>query len=334
MRYKYRGLIRQNIAPVGATKVVISDENGNLIGTVPLGHLTRPKDTKLYSFGLLSDIHCAGNNSEQKTRFDNALTYFEQQGCKFCCHCGDMTNVGFHKDDSANGYPFDDYQMLEYKSVIDAHSNLPVYGCCGNHESYGKTIECCLDKLPTYTDIPSLHYLIEYNNDVFIFISQPTGVKPMSDESFTWLQTTLEEKKNKRCFLFNHSFVDDEDSGNPYGLYTNKTFDWWGDKKTEFINTMKKYNIIMFHGHSHMNPIMQEEIKYTNYSKSLGFHSFHVPSCSYARKVVDGTTIEIEYNKGYGYLVDVYEDYIILNGFSVINNETLPIANYKIDIKR
>lgn len=332
MRYKYRGLIRQNIAPVGATKVVITDENGNRIGSVPLGHLTRPKDTKLYSFGLLSDIHCGGNNSEQKTRFNNALTYFEQQGCVFCCHSGDMTNVGFHKDDSANGYPFNDYQMAEYKSVIDAHPNLPVYGCCGNHESYGKTIECCVHLLPEYTNIPSLYYSMEYNGDVFLFISQPTGAVPMSNDALVWLQTTLEENKDRRCFLFNHSFVDDNDSGNPYGLYTNKTYDWWGSKKQEFINTMKKYKVIMFHGHSHMKPLMQEEIKYSNYSKQLGFHSVHVPACNYGRYVENGETLKIDYTVGYGYLVDVYADYIILNGFSVIDNSIVGIANYKIDI--
>lgn len=330
MRYRYRGLIKQNIAPKGATKIVIKDANGNQITTIPLVFLERPIGSKLYSFGLLSDIHCAGNNSEEKKRFDNALTYFEQQDCVFCCHSGDMTNVGFHNDSDGSYNP---WQMEEYKNVIDSHPNLPVYGCCGNHESYGTDITCCVGQLPSYTGIPSLHYSMEYQNDIFIFLSQPAGNKPMSDEALTWLGTTLEINKNKRCFVFVHPFIDDGDSGNPYGLYGNKVFDWWGEKKYQFINIIRQYNTIVFHGHSHISPNMQEEIKHSNYSEQLGFRSVHVPSISYERKVEAKTTLSVDYNVGYGYLVDVYTDFIILNGFNVVNNKVVGIATYKIDFR-
>lgn len=330
MRYKYKGFIKQNVAPKGATKIVVSDSNGNRIGTIPLGFLNRPTDIKLYSFGLLADIHCAGTNSPTKTFFDNALTYFEQQGCAFCCHAGDMTNIGFHEDTAEHAY--NDYQFAEYKSVCDSHPNLPVYGCCGNHENYGVDITCCLNDLKTYANIPSLYYSIEYNKDVFIFLSQSRSYKPMPDEALPWLEETLESNKDKRCFVFVHPFIDNNDCGNPYNAYGGTTiFDSWGQtNKNSFINIMKQYNTICFHGHSHFHPQLQEEIDNTNYSNFLGFHSVHVPACAYYRTVENGERVNY-FDNGYGYVVDVYEKYIILNGFNTSTNETLPIANFKID---
>lgn len=328
-QFIYEGLIPQNIAPKGAVKIVISDSKHNRINDIPLGGLERPQDEKIYSFGLLADIHCAGTNSPTKTFFDNALTYFEQQNCEFCCHAGDMTNIGFHEDTAEHAY--NNYQFAEYKSICDNHPYLPVYGCCGNHENYGINITCCLDDLFTYANIPSLYYAVEFNDDVFIFLSQPVSYKPMPDEALPWLQNMLEKNKNRRCFIFVHSFIDKEDSGNPYNAYQGNIFDSWGqDKKESFVNIVKQYNTLVFHGHSHFHPQLQEEVSNTNYSNLLGFHSVHVPSCAYYRTIEHGEKINY-FDNGYGYVVDVYKDYIILNGFNTANNKTLPIANYKID---
>lgn len=331
MKYQYRGLIKQNIAPKGAVKIIVSDKNGNRIASMPLGHLTRPEDTKLYSFGLLSDIHCGGTNEPSKTFFDNALTYFEQQGCEFCCHAGDMTNVGFHEDTAEHAY--NDYQFAEYKSVCSAHPNLPVYGCCGNHENYGVSIQCCLDKLQIYANIQSLYYSIEYDEDLFIFLSQPNSAKPMPDEALIWLEEEFEKNKNKRCFVFAHPFIDEKDSGNPNNGYGGQSafYVWGGTQRNKFISLMKKYNTVFFHGHSHFSPQMQEKFKNTNYSSYYGFRSIHVPSCAYYRTLENGNKVNY-FDNGYGYIVDVYKDYIILNGFNTLNGELLPIANYKLNI--
>lgn len=327
MRYKYSGFIPENIAPKGAKKIIVYDSSGNRIGNIPLGHLTRPTGTKLYSFGLMSDLHCAGNNSTEGTKLDNAMTYFEEQGCLFCCHSGDMTNIGFwyNADDTEIYLP----QMAEYKSVREKHPNLPLYGCCGNHESYNKTITNNLTELEEYTGF-TMYYSITQGDDVFIFLSQPTGNTPMSDDALLWLETTLEENKNKRCFMFVHPFVSDSDSGNPYGVYGNKIFDWWGNKTTTFINLLNHYkNTVLFHGHSHMHFDMQEEVENAIYSEVLGFRSVHVPSISWNRMIVDGASVNV--GGCYGYLVDVYENYIILNGLDLLTNGVVPLGTYKID---
>lgn len=327
MRCEYNKFIPQNIAPKGAIQIGVYDSSGIRKVAIPLGHLARPTGIKLYSFGLLSDLHCAGNNSTEGTRLDNALTYFEEQGCSFCCHSGDMTNIGFWYNSTDTEMYLTQFE--EYKSVREKHPNLPLYGICGNHENYNKSITENLTELEQYAGI-TMYYSITKGNDVFIFLSQPAGNKPMTDEALQWLYEMLESNRNKRCFVFVHPFVSDSDSGNPYGVYGNNVFDWWGENTTVFINLMSHYkNTVLFHGHSHIHFDMQEKVKNAIYSEVLGFRSVHVPSLSWNRKIVDGASVNV--GGCYGYLVDVYDDYIILNGLDLLTNKSVPIATYCID---
>ena len=60
----------------------------------------------------------------------------------------------------------------------------------------------------------------------------------------------------------------------------------------------------------------------------------HIPSLSAPRDEIDGTLSSI-YAESEGYIVDVYDNYIILNGRDFIDNKKdgheIPIATYKID---
>ena len=327
MAYKYEHFIPQNTAPNGTNKIGVYNAQGKRLLGIMLGGLSPKEETPLYSFGLLSDLHLnitdGGANS---TRLDTAMTFFENQGASFCCHTGDMTNIGFYAEgDSVNLYP---YQFAEYKRICDLHPNIPMYGVCGNHESYVNPITQSLIELQEYTG-HGLYYSINQDNDVFIFIGQPSATVPMSDEALQWLYETLETNRNKRCFIFVHSFLSN-DSGNPFGLYENKTFDWWGVKTTAFKNLLKHYkNTILFHGHSHMDLCMQEQVKNANYSTVFGFRSVHVPSIANGRKVVNGALTSADGNDGY--LVDVFTNRVVLRGRDFVNNKWLPIATYKID---
>ena len=79
---------------------------------------------------------------------------------------------------------------------------------------------------------------------------------------------------------------------------------------------------------------MQEIDKKANYSENVGYRSVHIPSLSVPRDLSDGATTYI-YAESEGYIVDVYDDYIILNGRDFIDNDNdgniIPIATYKID---
>lgn len=339
MAYKYTHFIPQNIAPSGTKQIGVYDGKGKKLFTIPLGRLAPTTKEKSYSFGLLSDIHVnlwSGDNNAET--FANALSYFEGQGCNFVCISGDLTNTGFYMyendatSDEVNWY--DEAQFVEYKRICGLHPNMPVYGMSGNHESYVKPITQNIDDLERFTG-HGLAYTMEQGKDLFIFVGQSEENTPMSKEHFEWLGTTLEANKDKRCFVFIHPYVDANDSGNPLGLHRTPLFNYTniskhGYDKSTFINLMASYpNAILFHGHSHMRFENQENVSNANYSTALGFKSVHVPSTAYCRDIRSGAMVNVEIVQGY--IVDVYDDCIVLNGMDFINNECVPLGVYKID---
>jgi Icc-related predicted phosphoesterase len=329
MSYKYTHFIKENIAPIDAEKIVVYDNNGNEVHTISLGGLTPPNGSKLYSFCAISDVHITYDTAN--TDFQRALTYADAN-CDFTCICGDLTQNG------------SDSQMAQYKSVVDSYAKAkPVYAMAGNHESIWGYMT--FDRTTPYTGYP-LYYSFTKGNDVFIMIGYygmyhdgNGGWKKdefVSVEELQWLYETLEANRNKRCFVFEHAFPYDDgvgDANRYYGGGQWRTQD--GGVGQAFISLLKHYkNTVLFHGHSHLRFRLQELDKKANYSSEVGYRSVHIPSLSVPRDRIDGTTAYV-YAESEGYIVDVYDDYIILNGRDFIDNDAdghiLPIATYKID---
>lgn len=329
MKYKYKGFIPQQIAPKNAKSIGVYNENGEKVCTIPLGRLSPITKAKLYSVGIVSDIHCADNDYVAwmpVVKFDKALTYFENQDCVFCANSGDMTQTGLYVEGNPN--TVDVGQFAEYKGVCDLHT-IPVYELCGNHENYVKAITNNLTELKNYTGV-EMYYSITQGNDVYMFLSQPTGSIPMTDEALQWCYETLETNRNKRCFIFVHPFLG---SGNTNNVYENDVFSWWGTKTTTFVNLLKHYkNTVLFHGHSHNMFECQELDETSNYSESMGFKSVHIPSLCRPTYISDGVRITDD-SKSYAYLMDVYDDCVVLNGRDFINDEWIPTGVFKIDTK-
>lgn len=342
-------LIAENIAPSNASRLAIF--NGKTkVCTVAISKM-QPTNLggKLYSFGLLSDVHLAGNNSTAGTRFDTALTYFQNQGASFCCHCGDITNTGFwypiSETEGTSYYSTGQYD--EYSSICEKH-DIPVYGNCGNHESYNgydisKTytdvyganpslVVNNLEKLQEYTG-KGLVFTVTHENDVFIFVGQSTQALPMTVDHLQWLYETLEANRNKRCFVFVHSYVSSLDSGNPLGLHSLPLFDYWGTtNKKAFTDMMGHYkNTVLFHGHSHVHFETQQQVSNAIYSEALGFRSVHVPSSANGRKIINGSLGSKDTSYSLGYLVEVYKNHIVLIGYDFVGSVEVPIAQYCID---
>ena len=337
--YKYTHFIPQNIAPKDAKSIGVYN-NGKKICTIPLGRMTPPNKEKLYSFGLLADVHLWETNtstySNSNIKFDNALSYFENSGCSFCVISGDLTITGLYlrTSESTVGTEYlDEGQFVAYKALCDKHT-IPVYELCGNHESYyGMPITNNLDLLETYTGKGELSYTVTQGNDLFILCGQNHGSSVMSDEDFQWLGETLEANKDKRCFVFVHAYIE-EDSGDPLDVREHSIFESWGaTKKTAFINLLNQYNnVILFHGHSHMKFKYQEYDECANYTDKNGFKSVHTPSLATPRDINFDTMESVDdRNASEGYIVDVYDDCIVLNGMDFINNKPIPLGTYKID---
>ena len=332
MRYQYRGLIPQNIAPDGVRKIAVYDTGGKRKGSIPLGNLKRPGGEKRFSFGLVSDLHVTAERTETSTHFDRALTLFEERGCTFCVHAGDMTNIGFWYNQGDTEIYLG--QFAEYKRICDLHPNLPVYGVCGNHENYNKSISENLTELEQYTG-HGLYYVVEHGGELFVFIGQdrPSGAIPaMNDAAFAWLKNLLENNPAKRCHVFTHYFVAN-DSGSTKNCYTC----YFGPHEAEFKAIMAAHGrAIHYHGHSHIKFQCQEIDEATNYTEKNGFPSVHIPSVAESRNVVqlaDGTWEQVtEGLCSQGYIVDVYDDCIVLNGWDFPGGGPVAPGTVRIDM--
>lgn len=356
MAYKYKHFIPQNVAPKGAKRIGVYNSKGNKVTNIPLGGLTPPTATPLYSFGLVSDCHTYYINPSwnSNVKFDKMLTHLEENGCIMCVGCGDFTQTGLYSDSD-----YDESQMANYASILAKHS-IPVFEIFGNHENYyGKPITNHLDVAKSYTGIPYTAYTVsssatgdevlgttkrpnrqmsQVGNDLFILIGQPRDAWVMSADDFTWLGTMLEANRGRRCFLFIHSYMEG-DSGDGDDRRENSIFGSWGNK-TAFVNLLKQYpNVILFHGHSHIKLEYQNRAENANFTEKNGFKSVHVPSLGMPRdidpdKASNEDTPE-DFNSSQGYIVDVYADCIVLNGWDFgwdfTNKNRIPLGTYKIN---
>ena len=422
--YIYKHFIPENTAPKGAKRIGVykGDER---ICTVPLGRLAPPTKEKLYSFGLVSDCHTfrSSTNFNGNAKLENALSYFNAQGCTMVIGCGDFTQTGFYrKNDSSTssmtigsdvlpvrakvtippkGTYYDETQMYKYSEILKK-SAIPVFEIFGNHENYNgvpitaeTTIEGVvynsLARAKELTGIPATAYTVSSSadteevtgttvrpnrqvtgigNDLFIFVGQSESAKPMSNDDLDWLAATLEANKDRRCFVFIHSFIDDDwgssagareaedadgyilsDSGNPCGARGNAIFGWWEDYAqttlNKFLSIMQNAkNAVLFHGHSHMKFESQEHDECANYTAKNGFKSVHIPSLGSPRTLIpndkgvyDGSWTTNKGPDGYTepdtqcYVVDVYEDCIVLNGMDMMNKKQSILGTYKIVTK-
>lgn len=311
---RYSSLIEQNTAPKNVKHIGVYNSSGVKIGEVKVGKLALPDvGEKLYSFGAVSDIHLQAETAQAD--FQKALTFFnEVENVDFICICGDLSNSGIVAEHTP------------YTTIVNTYSpNTPVYECTGNHDvvsAEGGTIG-------SLTGNP-LYYTFEQGNDLFIMFGMYTQTGDIfTTEQLQWLYEILEANRNKRCFVFQHCLRWDG-SGKPYqGSPTGNLLNC--DKGKVFASLMEHYkNVIWFHGHSHMDFDSQEDCSYANYDRMYGCHSIHIPSLALPRDYQDSAYVNV-YAESEGYVVDVYENHIVLRGRDFVSEKFLPIATYCID---
>lgn len=330
--YQYRHFIPENTASAGAQKIGVYNADGKKICTIPLGKLSRPPGEKLYSWGVFADIHLyplAAVEWRPEQKFDAALTYLENQSCVMCVQCGDFTQTGLYREGKPD--TLSPEQFAAYKEARDNHS-IPIHGICGNHESYVVPIKNNQTELKYYTGM-DLYYTVTQGADLFIFLSQPSAGQVIGDDGLQWFYETLEANRNKRCFVFVHAYIE-EDSGDPMDYRENSIFEDWGQtRKNLFMSLLRHYkNTILFHGHSHTKYLNQKFDKAANYTERNGFRSVHVPSLGRPRDLnLEDQKTEDDMYASEGCVVDVYDNYLILNGMDFAGNAPVPLGTYKID---
>ena len=324
---QYTDFIPQNTAPAGVKRIGVYNSSGKRVGIVKLGGLAKQKGEKLYSFGAISDVHLSVADSESD--FVRALGYLDASRVDFTCICGDLTNNG------------NDTQLPRYKALVDANATTSIYAITGNHETYthGSGIESVIS---AYTGQP-FYYSFTQGDDVFIMLGIKSEGPLFTTAELQWLRDTLESNRNKRCFIFQHCMLgygNIPTCGNPGGLYQSHC--WSGDGQTQmevFKSLLAHYkNVVWFHGHSHFKFKMQAAgYDYANIDDSDGFRSVHIPSISRPRQedgADDDTSPDYDDSGSEGYVVDVYENGIHLQGRDFAKGDYVPIASYWLDTTR
>ena len=320
--------IKLNLIPIEASRIVAIKDNV-IKASFDIPSNKRITDSKKLSFGLISDMHVdgsGGSSSEANDDFVRALKYFDSKQVDMNILTGDAVNNGLLVD------------LEKFKSLKGSSTNVPLYVCRGNHDTYN---DCNVDNFTNYIEENGLHFEKEIKGDKYLFIglNAEDFTNPFRRDSMEWLKTKLEEYKNQRVFLMQHVFVGE--TGNIGGLYPHSDgFDMTeGTCSKEFVDLLSKYrNVIMFTGHSHLDFELQrlgENANVALRTKTL-CHRVHTPSTSKPRKN-DINTEDIPdntytYREGsQGYLVDVYDSYIVLHGIDFKKGLLLPYAQYILD---
>ncbi len=317
---EYEKFIPENKAPQSSNQIHVYRDDVK-VGKINIGNLKMPTlGEKLYSFGAVADVHITYDTAQED--FQRALSYFnEKEDVDFTCVCGDLTSSGTAE------------QFQTYADYVSAYSpNTPVYEVTGNHDAHQQILTS--DSMREYTN-HDLYYSFNKGDDVFIMFGMTqanlneTVETPFSVESLQWLYETLEANRNKRCFVFQHCLRFDG-SGKPYaknptGNLLNNT------QGSVFLSLMEHYrNVIWFHGHSHMKFDCQKDCSYANYDNMFGCKSVHIPSLSVPRDYANDEYV-YNYSESEGYVVDVYENYVVLRGREFVKEKFLPIATYCLD---
>lgn len=316
----YEGLIDENCAPVGATTIGVYNSNGEKVDNIALGSLDSSYlNEKQYSFAAISDTHIMTTNETASNKFQQALQYMgsSSENIDFITICGDMATSG------------SDSNLSSYKSIVDTYATKPVYAISGNHEASNKDKPLSMNSLNPYTN-QNLYYSFTKDNDIYIMlgISNPYGGNIFLDGELQWLYETLEANRNKRCFVFLHLYPRD---GSGDAIDKDLEGDMLNNTEGKvFYSLLSHYsNVIYFHGHSHEQFEIQEINKMNNYDNIFGCHSVHIPSLGQPKKLEDSALVN--YDGSEGYIVDVYENNIVLRGRDFKNGKFLPIASYCLD---
>lgn len=316
-----------NIAPYDANEIVVCKSGTTKVlssSSLPSQFLfdNSTYGNKLYSFGALSDVHIDGDGTDEASAssdFARALNFFNSNS----------SLVGISGDICCEG----GYSELSlFKYLVDANATIPVYASRGNHDC-----RYSISDFETYTG-GSLYFEQSYQNDKFIFLgmnAENYGDSCFTTEELDWLETKLESYKNQRVFLFFHVFMPNT-CGNINSLYPWSGLNTSSSIVSRFVTMMTKYkNVIYFSGHSHLEFACQRFGANANiFSDGSTCHRVHIPSCAAPRKNDTGTSSSntYQYDAGsQGYLVDVYENAIVLRGRDFAKGKYLPIANYCLD---
>ena len=276
-----------------------------------------PLGDKLYTFGVTSDIHLRPDNyGHGIDDFNRTLPLLQNLGAEFIGIAGDI------------GYNGNTNELELYQSALNNLATVPVHSVRGNHDKPFTDANW-----QTYTGFAPNHEMV-YNGDVFLFMSMDyvnnttNAVEVGYATGLAWLKKRLARYKGARIFVFCHyppSGYSGLADGQYYGWTSTATED------DELVSALlQTKNVILFTGHTHYRLNVEETYDSVNiYRFNNSKAAFvHVPSNSRPRDK-NGNTVE-QYSEGY--IVDVYEQGVVIRGVDFVSGEFMPDYEYVMSV--
>ncbi len=342
--------------PNGAKNIVVTcgDETVEIIA-IPAEKIA-DRGEKTYSFGSISDLHFnryfyEDGSDVAETSFAVALDFFDEADVSLVAMPGDIAYDG-------------ELESFMSFNEISSQYDFPVYTTTGNHDirkqyekenwlaymnpgAYGETRD---ENVVTVADNGmDFVYVEPVSGDVFIFLCQSSNNYSipfnslLQPEQLDWLEAQLNEYEDDDVYLFFHTFLGSKTDGlftstgnvqNYAGWAYPLVYTPYANDEARLRNILRENeNVTFFNGHSHWAYHMQSLNPNLNISKNGedGATYVHVSSVSCPRTTGD-FQIFWTGNDGAmseGYLVEVYEDSMVLYGVDFINGQILAYATYE-----
>ncbi|MBQ2687449.1 MAG: starch-binding protein [Clostridia bacterium] len=355
---KYFNMPANTAIPAGATKVIAVKSgttptvaNASAVFDIPADKQFKG-GTKQYDFMALSDIHIDYGNwyTYAKEHLANSLEVAAKRDVEFITTCGDNMNGNSGTDKYSEEWKT--YQKI----IASSNYNNPIYETNGNHETYNDGGNITDDipytfGLETYKTATGLnvitgkmqketYYEKTINGDHYIFMvlelsKDPGKSNEFTDAQLTWLEKLLDkyEGDGHRVFINEHALF------RGYGAGDNKISPLYGAGLVDTYPQVKRLkgileehkDVIFFSGHTHI------DFKYGyNFDNENGktAYTVHIPSnasTTHPNSSNTGLDYIHDINSSQGYLVDVYDDYVILNGTDLAFNLICPSYTYMVD---
>ncbi len=344
--------------PVGATRLLAVDAKGTRIYSFDLPAHRRFEGEALYSFGAISDTHQGtryGPESFAYNRMIDVLKQLADQGASLVGICGDIAYQNLESE-----------YILHAEAIREFYQynpNVPVYTVSGNHEAkytgfsklwyqtYAQhAVEYDTPLKPIFSDGNDLDFIIELpDGSVMVYLHQiyyDYGKKTsrlLDDSQLDWLGARLEQYKDRTVFLFFHTQMDDEvgDATSIGGSEGNLSLIAGTVDHTRLTEYFTKYtNVVYFSGHSHFPFDVQfvtPKKGKTNFDKNIDNKNgsfatmVHLPSVAAVSELTDASTSAKANNqRSEGYIVYVYEDRVVFQGYDFIERQAVSYATYVI----
>lgn len=345
--------------PYEARKLAVFESSNPYLKNVPdiskaVDIIDLPKSKRLdlgdsnFTMAATSDVHINYEtlNFGSKKKWVDLLDFFGKKNANYLIVTGDMTG--------------DTNLDEEYQYYIDSikNSDIPlenVYEAIGNHGNTPTQIEYFTKYTSGSDEIHpfkgSAYYHVVVENNVFIFMAQELNgpsdsavYDNFSKTQIDWLEGLLGQYGNtdKNVFITIHSpFLNFGPGDRHNGTYTKMiTFKETYPQTMRLKGLLQKYkDAIVLSGHTHLTYYEGENYSNENDSFARMIHvssGTQTSSYNYGDKMIsdtDGRTNNSPYYGSEGYLIEIFDDYILFTGYNISTGKIIPAGHILLPTK-